>query len=94
MRSLLVAAIATLAPVLAAGQEPAWQSELTDEIAQSENCEVKFLSQVVERTVNGQSIIMAKAHCLDDRVFDAWRDDPAAPFSFKECPTSAQSTVC
>jgi hypothetical protein len=94
MRGLLAAVIVGLAWSGLAAQEAGWQAELADEIALAESCKVEFLSQLVERTVNGQQVVMAKAHCRDKRVFDAWRNGAYAPFSFKECQTSAQTSAC
>jgi hypothetical protein len=94
MRRSALAIIVILLTPIAHAQEPAWQAQLADEIALVENCELRFVSQVVERTVDGRQIVMAKAHCADERVFDVWRDDPLAPFTFKECPTSAARTTC
>lgn len=91
--SALVIFVTLIAPI-AQAQEPSWQAQLADEIALVEGCELRFVSQVVERTVDGRQIVMAKAHCADERVFDVWRDDPLAPFTFKECPTSAARTTC
>lgn len=90
---VLVATLVAIGSV-AQAQEPAWQAQLAEEIALVEDCELRFVSQVVERVVDGRPIVMAKAHCADERVFDVWRDDPLAPFSFKECPTSADKTSC
>lgn len=94
MRVPVLVAVVTLATSIAHAQEPSWQAQLADEIALVEDCELRFVSQVVERTVDGRQIVMAKAHCADERVFDVWRDDPLAPFTFKECPTSAARTTC
>jgi hypothetical protein len=94
MRLSALATIVAMIASVAHAQEPAWQAQLADEIGLVEDCELRFVSQVVERTVDGRQIVMAKAHCADERVFDAWRDDPLAPFTFKECPTSADKTTC
>lgn len=94
MRLPVLAATGVVIAAIAHAQEPSWQAQLAEEIALVEGCELRFVSQVVERTVDGRPIVMAKAHCADERVFDVWRDDPLAPFTFKECPTSADKTTC
>ena len=71
--------------------------ELRDSVLQhaehdlARQCKVAYLSHVVERTVDGKKLVMAKAHCEDKRVFDAMRPDEFEPFQFNECqPESAQ----
>jgi len=62
-----------------------WQEELTRQLGRDENCTVAFISQVVERTVDGREVIIAKAHCEDKRAFDVYRDDPLGAFRVTEC---------
>ncbi|MCG8358387.1 MAG: hypothetical protein MI920_22710 [Kiloniellales bacterium] len=62
-----------------------WEAELKEQISFDEGCEVSFLSQVVEREVDGSLVIIAKVHCVDKRTFDAMRHDDYAPFEFKLC---------
>jgi hypothetical protein len=66
-----------------------WQEDLAAEIKVTQNCAVSYLSHIVERTVDGRQLVMAKAHCADDRVFDALRSDAHAPFQFNECQPDA-----
>ena len=63
----------------------AWQKELSQQILSEQACEVSFLSQVIERTVEGRRVIMAKVHCDDRRTFDAYRGDDREPFEIKAC---------
>jgi hypothetical protein len=63
----------------------AWEDELTEQVLYDESCKVAFLSQVVERTIDGRRTIMAKVHCEDKRAFDAYRGDDREPFQFKAC---------
>ncbi len=82
-----IAACAAIA-VLGLASEAAvaeWQDELTQQILHDEACEVSFMSQVVERIVEGRRIIMAKVHCEDKRSFDALRRDDDEAFQFKAC---------
>ena len=73
----------TAAPGAAFGAD--WHKELSLQIGQDESCEVAFMSQVVERTVNGQRVIMAKVHCEDRRSFDAYRGSDDEAFKFTAC---------
>jgi hypothetical protein len=69
------------APAAAEG----WQDELSRQLDHEEKCTVAFLSQVVERFVDGREVVIAKAHCEDKRAFDAYRDNPRKPFRVTEC---------
>ena len=83
---LLAAWAALVASGAAIGAAPdTWHEELTQQIAESEGCEVAFISQVVEREVDGRRLIMAKVHCEDKRSFDAYRGGADEAFTFKAC---------
>lgn len=87
--SILLAA--ALAAAAHAAQEPTWQDELSYEAALVYDCEVAFLSQLVEREADGKQIVMAKVHCADQRSFDAQRLDPFEPFNFSPCEDREKS---
>jgi len=89
LRVVLVGALILDAGLASAG----WQEDLAIELRVAKGCTVTFLSQVVERSVDGRRVVFAKAHCEDGRVFDATRTDPVMPFDFKECqpPTGPQA---
>ena len=88
-------ALAVGALLLDAGLASAsWQEDLAVELRVAKGCTVTFLSQVVERSVDGRQVIFAKAHCEDGRVFDASWTDPAMPFDFKECPPPSGPQAC
>lgn len=95
MRPTLCLTLAALAlsPQAARGQS-SWQDQLREEIAIVEECEVQLLSQVVERKIGDRQVVMAKVHCADGRAFDAYRDDELAPFSFKECTPTRDTSAC
>ena len=59
-----------------------------------EDCEVSFLTQVVERDLDGRSVILAKVHCTDGRTFDASRDDSFAAFEFRVCEPEEAPATC
>lgn len=91
MRAVLLATLALgLAwPALLQAQDGGWQEDLAAEIELTRNCDVAFLSHIVERTIDGRQVVMAKAHCADKRVFDAMRPDVGEPFRFSECQPDA-----
>lgn len=72
----------------------AWQDDLAAEIRVSHGCSVAYLTQVVERTVDGRQVIFAKVHCEDGRVFDATRTGSLEPFDFKECQPAREPQTC
>ncbi len=66
-------------------EENGWQRVLSADIEFEHGCEVAYLSQVVEREVEGDLMVTAKVHCVDQRTFDAIRMRSADAFEFKEC---------
>lgn len=87
---LLSLAALAIVPFGAAAAE--WPEELAAEIAVAEGCIVAFLSKMQEREMEGRQMVLAKVHCEDQRVFDAWRDDPLLPFEFRDC--SGERRAC
>ncbi|MCS6780040.1 MAG: hypothetical protein NZ555_10105 [Geminicoccaceae bacterium] len=88
-------ALLAIGLVLEAGSAcAAWQDDLAAEIRVSRGCSVAYLSQVVERTVDGRQVIFAKVHCEDGRVFDATRTGSLEPFDFKECQPAREPQAC
>jgi len=76
--------------VLVLGSTPTlaeWQEQVSAEAEAKLDCDVAYLSHVVERTVDGKSLVMVKVHCMDQRSFDAVRYDRMEPFKFEECTT-------
>lgn len=90
LRALLATAILLDAGTASAG----WQEDLAVELRAAKGCSVAYLSQVVERLVDGRQVVLAKAHCEDGRVFDASRTDPMMPFELKECQPAKQPQAC
>jgi len=88
----LVMALA-VAPFPLCAQEPEWQPQLAEQMLREYDCEVAFLSQVAERTVNGDLIVLAKVHCIDKRSFDAYRDSAFEPFEIHPCE-NPDNRVC
>ena len=92
----VIALLSALAIGTAAGnpaQEEGWQSVLSANIEFEHGCEVAYLSHVVEREVDGDLMVMAKVHCVDQRAFDAIRMRSADAFEFKEC-TQREKQSC
>jgi hypothetical protein len=79
-----LAAIAT--PALAS-----WQDDLSAQLRWDHNCQVSFYSGVIERMVNGQQVVIAKAHCEDGRTFDATQRNELEEFEINECTPKEQS---
>lgn len=88
-RTLIVALglvlVLALVFVLARSAAAQWQDQLTHQIAWAEDCEVAFLSHVIEREIDGRDVVMVKVHCTDKRDFDALREDKNKPFQFTAC---------
>ncbi len=84
MKRLVLVVILAMAATSVRAQSD-WESDLAMEIDLAVGCKVAFLSHVVERDVDGKRLVMAKAHCEDQRVFDAMRPDEFAAFRFNEC---------
>jgi hypothetical protein len=83
-RTMLLS-LAVLLLLAAPAAAESWQDDLNRQLDRDENCTVAFLSQVVERIVDGREIVIAKAHCEDKRAFDAYRDNRRQPFRVTEC---------
>ena len=62
-----------------------WAPVLTVQIFDEHQCVIAFLSQVVERRVDGRDVVIAKVHCEDDRAFDAYRAGSLGRFDLTEC---------
>lgn len=91
MRALVAVGL-LLAVLVSAPAQADWPDDLTAEIQDLHNCEVAFLSQVIEREVKGEQLVMAKVHCTDGRAFDAVRVSEYDLFEFKECTVSEKQS--
>lgn len=92
--SVLLALAVLATPCPAAFAQAGWEEDLSSEILLMEDCTVSFLSQIVEREIDGRSLVMAKVHCEDGRTFDATRDDSFAAFTFRACEPEGAPAVC
>lgn len=86
--STLVALSVT--PALAQTSDTGWLDQVTEQIAEAEQCEVGFFIHVREQELGGRRIYEARVQCVDGRQFDATRADPDTRFSFALC----QVKVC
>lgn len=90
----LVAGLAAATmPALPSRAEDEWQKQLTDQMLHQYDCEVAFFSQVAEREVNGDTVVLAKVHCIDKRTFDAYRNSSFKPFEVHPCE-NPDNRVC
>ncbi len=78
--------IALATPALAA-----WQDDLAAQLRWDHQCQVSFYSGVIERMVNGQQVVIAKAHCEDGRTFDAIQRNELEEFEINECTPKEQT---
>jgi len=74
-------------------QDSGWEKQLSEQVLREYDCEVAFLSQVAERVVNGDQVVLAKVHCQDKRTFDAYRDSAFKPFEIHPCE-NPDNRVC
>ena len=72
-----------LSPAMAAQED--WEPDLTWQLEQEQNCNVRFLTNVIERMVNEAESVFARAHCDDGRAYDAVREDAFSRFTFEPC---------
>ncbi len=88
--------LALVLPLLSAAgglaEEYEWLEELSADISVIHDCEVAYLSHVVERRGEEGLLVMAKIHCVDQRTFDAFRLRTADVFQYKECTLREKQT--
>jgi hypothetical protein len=90
--SLLAAAL--LVPALSLrAQDTGWEEQLREQVLREYDCEVAFLSQVSERIVNGDQVVLATVHCQDQRTFDAYRNSAFKAFEIHPCD-NPENRVC
>lgn len=86
----IVGALPALATalVLAAGQAAAqadWRAHLEWQMADQHECEVAFLTGVLEQEVKGEPVVFARVHCADGRRFDVSRTGAFTDFKVAAC---------
>ena len=80
------ALLATVTPALAD-----WQEDLAAQLRWDHECVVQFYSGVIERLIDGQMVVIAKAHCADGRTFDATQRNELEDFEITECTPTEQA---
>ena len=68
-----------------------WQDDLAAQLRWDHECLVQYYSGVIERMVDGQLLVIAKAHCEDGRTFDAVQRDELEDFEINECTPTEQA---
>ena len=68
-----------------AGAQADWRAHLEWQMADQHECEVAFLTGVLEQEVNGKPVVFARVHCADQRSFDVSRTDAFADFKVTAC---------
>jgi hypothetical protein len=82
------------AAILIALAQPAlanWQEDLAAQLRWDHDCKVNFYSGVIERVIDGNQVVIAKAHCDDGRVFDAIQHNELEEFEINECTPKEQA---
>ncbi len=92
IRAVTVLLSALLAVSAAQADQRDWAPALTEQILDEHQCVVAFLSQVVEREVDGIEVVIAKTHCEDGRAFDIYREGVLRSFEIIECEVPNQET--
>ncbi|HYZ26134.1 MAG TPA: hypothetical protein VE597_04445 [Geminicoccaceae bacterium] len=88
--------LARLSPAAAllAAASPAladWQKDLAAQLRWDHECAVRFYSDVIERLIEAQMVMIAKAQCEDGRTFDAIQRDAPEDFEITECTPTEQA---
>jgi hypothetical protein len=78
--------LATASPALAD-----WQDDLAAQLRWDHGCLVQYYSGVIERLIDGQMVVIAKAHCEDGRTFDAIQRNELEDFEITECTPTEQT---
>ena len=85
----LLPAAALLAPATPALAD--WQDDLAAQLRWDHECVVQFYSGAIERLIEGQMVVIAKAHCDDGRTFDAIQRNELEDFELPECTPTEQA---
>ncbi|MEM7023730.1 MAG: hypothetical protein AAF637_14230 [Pseudomonadota bacterium] len=92
LQSTLPAAICTMTLIALSGPALAeWEEDLAAQLRWDHDCKVNFYSGVIERVVEGNLLVIAKAHCEDGRLFDAIQHNELEEFEISECTPVEQS---
>ena len=68
-----------------------WEEDFAAQLRWDYRCRVAYHSGVIERLVEDELVVIAKAHCEDGRVFDAIQRDELEDFEIHECTPTEQA---
>lgn len=68
-----------------------WEEYLAAQLRWDYDCKVEFYSGVIERVIDGNLVVIAKAHCDDGRLFDAIQRNELEEFEINECTPTEQA---
>jgi hypothetical protein len=89
--SSVVSAAALELTVLSAPALADWEEDLAAQLRWDHECLVQYYSGVIERMIEGQLVVIAKAHCEDGRIFDAALRNELEDFEITECTPTEQA---
>ena len=91
MWASVVSAAALELTVLPAPALADWEEDLAAQLRWDHECLVQYYSGVIERMIEGQLVVIAKAHCEDGRTFDATQRNELEDFEITECTPTEQA---
>ena len=91
MWASVVSAAALELTVLSAPALADWEEDLAAQLRWDHECLVQYYSGVIERMIEGQLVVIAKAHCEDGRAFDATQRNELEDFEITECTPTEQA---
>lgn len=71
--------------VSAQSSDPAWLDDLTMQLKSENACEPSHFINMREGKIGTNKYFEARVQCLDGRMFDATRTEPAREFTIKAC---------
>jgi hypothetical protein len=83
--------LALMVITLAWPAQAEWEENLAAQLRWDHNCKVNFYSGVIERLIEGNLVVIAKAHCDDGRLFDAIQRNELEEFEISECTPVEQA---
>ena len=93
VRARMLAGVLPAAALLATTSAPLadWQEDLAAQLRWVHECMVQSYSGVIERLIEGELVVIAKAHCADGPTFDAIQRDELEDFEDTECTPTEQA---
>ena len=91
MWASVVSAAALELTVLSAPALADWEGDLAAQLRWDHECLVQYYSGVIERMIEGQLVVIVKAHCEDGRTFDATQRNELEDFEITECTPTEQA---